>query len=95
MKNPIERLEESVAILLPGAKASLDRPKNLESGHWWLDISESGRHAVVEWRPGKGFGVSLLGKNDGYGEGPDEAFTESQEDDVLKRIFALLTRKEA
>lgn len=44
----------------------------------WLDVSGHGRLVAVEWRPARGFGVSMVDtardSRAGLFEGPDEVF---------------------
>ena len=85
--NDLQQLCEMIAARAPEAAIALDEP--LASGStWWADISRNGHRAVVEWRPGRGFGIS--GEGGGYGEGPDEVVLTADEalDRVLKRIEA-------
>lgn len=47
----------------------------------WLDIEHQGKRLVVEWRRGRGFGVSVLPERpahplEGLFEGPDEVFSD-------------------
>jgi hypothetical protein len=44
---------------IPGADLRLDAPIKAERANW-LDVVYLGKWVVVEWRPGQGFGVSLL-----------------------------------
>src|SRR5438876_567845 len=71
MKNAIERLSQELSDRLPGLRAFLDPPED-SRGTWWLDLEYSGRSAVVEWRPRRGFGVSAPAQGE-YGEGSDES----------------------
>jgi hypothetical protein len=68
--NEIQELEQQVRGLFPGAETKMDEPD--EPPHpWWLDIKHSGKHFTVEWRPGTGFGVSLVTAETAYGDGPE------------------------
>ena len=42
------------------------------AGYWWIDL-RSRRHLAVEWRLGRGFGLSDR-RSSHYGEGPSEIF---------------------
>lgn len=55
-------------------------------GAWFADVSRHGQRVVVEWRPGRGFGVS--GDRGGYGEGPDVVVTTAGE--ALERVLKLI-----
>jgi len=83
--NDLQQLCEMIAERAPEAAIALDEPGSSGST-WWADVSRNGHRAVVEWRPGRGFGVS--GEGGGYGEGPDEVVLTAAEalDRVLKRI---------
>lgn len=83
--NDLEQLCQMIATRAPGTDVSVDEPLSA-SGGWWLDVRREGQRAVVEWRPGRGFGVS---NGDGaYGEGPDAVVATASE--ALERIVALL-----
>src|ERR1044072_4154821 len=59
----------------PEWSVSVDEPAS-PRGHWFVDLSHpSGRRAVVEGRPGTGYGLSAwsAGSEPLYGEGHDEA----------------------
>jgi hypothetical protein len=71
--NKIQLLEAMIKLALPDAIVELEIPDS-PAKPWWLDVTVRGRHIVVEWRPQRGFGVSLITENDGYGEGPDKVF---------------------
>lgn len=67
--NQIEKLQQRIQKKLPDVVIQIDRPANPE-GLWCLDLRKDNQLIVIEWRPGKGFGISAgMG---GYGEGPDE-----------------------
>ena len=55
--NQIKLLRNQIATRIPNATFNLDRPTK-PRGTWWLDIDLDGHTASVEWRIGKGFGVS-------------------------------------
>lgn len=65
---PIEELSRQIMDRLPSAHVSVDAPDD-SAGNWYLDVEFESRKAVVEWRPRRGFGVSL--EPAGYGEGPE------------------------
>ena len=69
-------------------------------GSCWLDIERNGRFVAVEWRPGRGFGVSLVdttNPHDGLFEGPDEILPDpfSARDWILFLLEPLTRRKAA
>jgi len=69
--NPIERLQVDLAAQFPGLE--MEMPPNDPGGVWSLKIRRGSKNqsVVLEWRPEKGFGVSLSRRFD-YGPGPDE-----------------------
>ena len=69
--NLIEKLQQRIQKKLPDVTAQVDRPTSPE-GLWCLDLRKDNQLIVVEWRPGKGFGISA--GTGGYGEGPDELY---------------------
>lgn len=76
--NDLEQLAESVRWIFPEAELKLRLPVR-PSQAGWLDISSGGRSIAVEWRPGVGFGVSVLPDAkaepcSGLFDGPDEVF---------------------
>ena len=70
--NDIERLQDLLAERFPTATVALDPPEK-PTGNWWLDVVLDGHHVVVEYRPGRGFGISTPSVDD-YGVGPDEIY---------------------
>lgn len=83
--NPIQGLEQKLHNRLPKVRTVLDAPET-PNARWWLD-AQLGKHLVsVEWRPGRGFGVSA--GDDGFGEGPDEVYDDA--DSAAKRVIELL-----
>lgn len=72
--NPIERLARTIRAKLPRSKTVLD-PGTKPDSSWWLDVESDGHALVVEWKPGRGFGVSS--PSEGYGEGPDEVYPDT------------------
>lgn len=76
---------------LPDLEVSLDQPT--ESGSpAWLDVAWQGRVVSVEWRPRRGFGISLLETSGdprvGLFEGPDEILSDPYV--ARDRILSLL-----
>lgn len=56
--NEIKRLAREIQATLPRATVRPDCPTD-ERGHaCWLDVELAGHAVAVEWRPGKGFGIS-------------------------------------
>ncbi len=83
--NPIQGLEQKLQKRFPKVRTILDAPEAPNS-RWWLD-AQLGKHLVsVEWRPGRGFGVSA--GDDGFGEGPDEVYDDA--DSAAERVIELL-----
>lgn len=75
--NDLQTLAQEVLRELPDSELKMEL--NPKSG--WLDIDHDGLWVVVEWRPGRGFGVSLNepDPNDPLKhlfEGPDEIFAD-------------------
>ena len=85
--NPIEELKRDVERALPSVETKLRRPRR-DDGHWWLDSTYEGHGVTVEWSPRCGFGISTEGLGDGYGEGPDEVFTDREV--AARRVITLL-----
>jgi hypothetical protein len=75
--NGIQTLIEMLQAQGPDLEMELDRPEN-PNAPWWLDIKKGYQWVVVEWRPARGFGVSLLERGgdplSGLFSGPDEVF---------------------
>lgn len=84
--NPLEILRDRLAERFPKASLEIDRPATA-TGSWWLDIRLQGYLLVVEWRSGKGFGLSTP-TNDDFGQGPDEVYQDV--DTAYARAKALL-----
>src|SRR5947209_16882246 len=90
MQNELERLALVLETCLPGCKARLDAPANPE-GLWFLDAQSEGHGVSLEWRPGKGFGLTA-NADAGYGEGPEEVYTDFPA--AFRRILQLLMFRE-
>lgn len=74
--NGIQTLIELLRAQDPGLELELDRPENPQAP-WWLNIKRRDQWVVVEWRPARGFGVSLMERGNplsGLFSGPDEVF---------------------
>lgn len=86
--NPISSLAKQVQARFPRWRVTEDVAEQ-PSGSSFLDVEFEGRTAVVEWRPGKGFGISA-GPLEGYGTGPDEVYPTAES--VLERLEDVLER---
>lgn len=85
----MEWLERELLYRFPAAKVSLDRPRKT-SGAWFLDVTLDDYTVTVQWRQGKGFGVSAAAEH-AYGEGPDEIYP--SEEAAYGRVLSLLLSK--
>ena len=85
--NDLHQLCSLLTARVSETAISIDEPVS-PGGAWFADISRHGQRAVVEWRPGRGFGISDGGG--GYGEGPDVVVPTAGEalEMVLKLIDA-------
>ena len=76
----VEVLANLLRAALPDLELSLDLPAEPGSPAW-LDVERQGRIVSVEWRPRRGFGVSLLETTEdpraGLFEGPDEIVSDA------------------
>ena len=90
MKPLIEQMEDRLRERLPSLVSSVDRPDNQEAGHWFLDCSLNEHPVIVEWRPGRGFGISAR-SNIVFGEGPDEVYESL--DEAFERVLILLMHR--
>lgn len=86
--NPISSLAKEIQVRFPRWRFTEDAAEQ-PGGASFLDIEFEGRTAVVEWRPGKGFGISS-GPVEGYGTGPDEVYPTVER--VLERLEDVLER---
>ena len=90
MKN-ISELARKLSQALPESQVAVDLTEN-PRGSSWIDI-RSGDHVVtVEYRPGKGYGVSTHDQDDGLGQGPDEVYAGAAE--TFSRVVGLVTKRE-
>lgn len=76
----IQKLIQAVHRDFPSAELKVDESAG-SSQVAWLDIEHQGKRIVVEWRRGKGFGVSVLPERpahplEGLFEGPDEVLSD-------------------
>lgn len=86
--NLLQQLESRVREEFPGIQARLDLAEVPEASSW-LDLTLRGLRATVEWRPGRGFGVSPSSETV-YGEGSDELYPDVST--AINRLFAILER---
>lgn len=86
--NGIERLKAELAKRFSKIEMVIDKPSD-PKGPWFLDVpgTASSQPIAVEWRDGRGFGVSTPGEED-YGSGPHEVFTTFRA--ALERITDLI-----
>lgn len=87
--NPIEWLASMLSERFSDVHLTLD-PSDHGNGSWWLNVELQDQVVVVEWRPGKGFGVSS-DSDEGYGDGPDEIY--QHVDETYNRVTSLLLRR--
>jgi hypothetical protein len=95
--NELAKLQEEIRTEFPDAVVRID-PKVLGRRFGWLDVEHAGRSLAVEWRAGKGFGVSELPEHrstpsDGLFEGPDQVFSDLAS--ARDYVFVLLEDAEA
>ena len=88
--NSITKLQTYIANTHPEVDLALEEPLRRD-GIWTLDVDLAGKHLIIEWSAGSGFGISLP-TNDGFGEGADEKLDTLGQ--VQKRVDQLLTTKE-
>lgn len=84
---PVQALTERLRVELPQAKVSVDEPMN-SSGPWMVDVLLGGRQVTVEWRKGRGFGVTLRSAGEAYGEEPHDTVAEVEE--AVRQVMKLL-----
>jgi len=85
----IQDLRERILAWFPTAKVAIDSA-NTPTGSSFIDIELDEYPVNVEWRPGKGFGITA-GSADGYGTGADEVFGDWEK--AFARIVTLLQSK--
>lgn len=88
--NPLEEVADFARRSVPGAEIVIDRPARPD-GEWFLDAQVDGHVVTVQWRPAVGFGVSASAEEAGFGEGPDEQFTDASV--AARRVVELLLTK--
>lgn len=92
----LQKLAQRLRAGASGLELSFDCPT--DSGlSGWLDVRSKGKLLAVEWRAGRGFGVSLIRRSaeplQGLFEGPDEIFSDL--DAAKERILSLFGFEEA
>ena len=88
--NSITKLQTYIANTHPKANLALEEPLR-QDGIWTLNVDLAGKHLIIEWSAGSGFGISLP-TDVGFGEGADEKLDTLEQ--VQKRVDQLLTTKE-
>jgi len=87
--NDIELLKDRLAREVPDATVVLQAPNPPRpTSAWWLEVERGGHHVSVEWKPGRGFGVTSPAE--GLGEGADEAYDDAAS--TARRVLSLLRR---
>jgi DNA-binding XRE family transcriptional regulator len=76
-KPAVDAFVKELHRALPKSKVIVDEPARPE-GAWFLDVRYRRKSLVVEYRRGKGFGLSSTGEG-GLGEGPDEILPDATE----------------
>jgi len=97
MKNPLESVALQIKQQVPGTTVRLDLADS-PRGSSFLDACRGKHTAVVEWKPGKGFGLSSP-PGPGLGVGPDEIYSDvaglmARLVDVLREQKSTLAKKE-
>ncbi len=87
--NLLQQLESRVREEFPDIHARLDLSVAPEASSW-LDLTLRDHRATVEWRPGRGFGVSSSPETV-YGEGSDELYPDVST--TLERLVAILKKR--
>ena len=87
--NPLEKLLICIKKEFPKANLMLD-PAKKKDASWWLDVVHNERAITIEWKPKKGFGLWAPSNEFGYGQGPDEIYTDLNE--IYDRISILLNK---
>jgi hypothetical protein len=87
--NLLQQLESRVREEFPDVHATLDLSVAPEASSW-LDLTLLDHRATVEWRPGRGFGVSSSPETV-YGESSDELYPDIST--TLKRVVAILKKR--
>lgn len=86
---------EAIGSQLAGAKWKIDEADKAANPtwRWFADLTLEQRAVVIEWRPEFGYGISIVGPDDGdsYGTGPDEVYTDPV--NVVQRVVELLLQE--
>lgn len=83
--NDIEILERDLRARFPRATVTIDAPSDT-SGVWYVDVRGDRRTLTVQWKPDRGFGLSVA--PGAYGEGADEIYSTIAQ--VENRVAELL-----
>lgn len=83
----VEELCRRDADAVPGVHLDVDEPRD-EEGSWFVDLRVESHQVNVEWRPGRGFGITALTDPHDYGTGPDELL--GTVDEAAARVVELL-----
>jgi DNA-binding XRE family transcriptional regulator len=84
--NDVERLRNLLQERFQEGSYKILKPRS-PTGNWWLDIDLRGYSLTIEWRPGRGFGLSTPAEDDLF-QGPDEVYGDFEE--AYQRAKALL-----
>ena len=85
---PVAEFCRAVSESSPGAAFAFEGPS--EGGFWWVQVQASGNLLEVEWRPGRGFGLAVPGRDAVFGEGVDEVYRDAAL--AARRAAQLLSR---
>ena len=86
--NDMEKLLCAVRGMIPDLSVQLDAPDPGTTGRWYVFLVHDGHEVDVEWRPGRGFGITSSDEEPGYGEGPDETYEDLTQ--ATARVATLL-----
>jgi hypothetical protein len=84
--NDFERLRDQLQERFPDGSYEVLKSQT-QTGSWWLDVGLNGYWLTIEWRPGRGFGLSTPTDGDAF-LGPDEVYEDV--DAAYERAKALL-----
>lgn len=91
-KNPIEIVTDRLGVSVPSAIATLDLPRDMANGIWFLDVARGPSALVVQWQKDKGFGLTYRKERVAeFGTGCDEVIPSDDIDRVLRTINEKLT----
>lgn len=74
-ENEVERLRDLLQKRFPDGSYKLLKPR-VETGGWFLDVDLQAYSLTIEWRPGRGFGLSTPTEGDAF-LGPDEVYEDA------------------